>query len=50
MELPYLESIAVPPGAVGELSFVPVREAVYEPKCTAPFHAAFGMTGEIRIN
>jgi uncharacterized cupredoxin-like copper-binding protein len=49
VELPYLESIALPPGAVRELSFVPVREGVYELKCTAPFHAVFGMTGEIRI-
>lgn len=50
VDLPYPESIAVPPGAVRELLFLPVREGAYELRCTAPFHSAFGMTGEIRIN
>jgi uncharacterized cupredoxin-like copper-binding protein len=49
VESPYLEEIAVPPGTVRELSFVAVGVGVYEFRCMAPFHAGFGMTGEIRV-
>ncbi len=46
---PYLKSIALAPGEVKDLEFVPVRTGVYELECTAPLHAAFGMHGTILI-
>lgn len=46
---PLLEEIAVPSGAVRELTFVPVRVGVYELDCTVLGHAFFGMTGTIEI-
>ncbi len=46
---PYLKSIALAPGEVKDLEFVPVGTGVYELECTAPLHAAFGMHGTILI-
>ncbi len=45
----YLRSIVLPPGAVKELTFVAVRPGTYRLECTAPFHAAFGMVGRLRV-
>lgn len=46
---PYLQSIAVPPGAEKELFFVPVKTAVYGVKCTVFLHESFGMEGKITV-
>ncbi len=46
---PYLQSIAVPPGAEKELFFVPVKTAVYDVKCTVILHESFGMEGKISV-
>ncbi len=46
---PYLKSIALAPGEVKDLHFVPVRPGTYALECMAPFHAGFGMRGEIQI-
>lgn len=46
---PYLQSIAVPPGAGKELFFVPVKTAVYGMKCTVFLHESFGMEGKITV-
>ncbi len=48
-EQPYLKSIALKPGEAKDLHFVPVRPGAYALECTAPFHAGFGMRGEITI-
>jgi uncharacterized cupredoxin-like copper-binding protein len=44
-----LVSIAVPPGEERELDFVAVTPGHFDLACTAPFHAALGMTGVITI-
>ena len=44
-----LESIAVPAGGTRELTFIPVAAGAYPLECTAPFHAMFGMDGEISV-
>ncbi len=46
---PYLQSIAIPPGAEKELFFVPVKTAVYGVKCTVFLHESFGMEGKFTI-
>ena len=46
---PYLQSIAVPPGAEKELFFVPVKTAVYGVTCTFILHESFGMKGKIAV-
>ena len=46
---PYLQSIAIPPGAKKELFFVPVKTAVYGVKCTVFLHESFGMEGKITV-
>ena len=47
--VPYLASIAVPPGAEKELFFVPVRAGTFGLTCTLFLHETFGMEGEITI-
>jgi uncharacterized cupredoxin-like copper-binding protein len=47
---PYLKTIGLKPGETRELAFVPLRKGRYEFLCTAPFHAAFGMTGAITVD
>ena len=47
--LPRLERIAVRSGEAKDLYFVAIRPGVYPFKCTEPLHAAFGMTGTVRI-
>ncbi len=49
IDMPYLRSIAVPPGATKELFFVPVKQGEYELECTAPLHGLFGMVGSIQV-
>ena len=44
-----LESIAMPAGSTRELTFIPVVAGSYALECTVPFHAMFGMEGEITI-
>ena len=46
---PTLKSIALAPGEVNDLAFVPVGTGAYELECTAPLHATFGMPGTILI-
>ena len=49
IDMPYLRSIAVAPGAVKELFFVPVKKGQYDLECTAPLHSLFGMVGGIQV-
>ena len=49
VEAPYLATIAVPPSAEKELTFVAVTSGTYHLECSLPFHATFGMEGEIAI-
>ena len=44
-----LRSIAMPAGSTRELTFIPVVAGAYALECTAPFHAMFGMDGEITV-
>ena len=46
----WLTSIVLPAGATREMTFVPVVPGTYALECTAPFHATFGMTGEITVS
>lgn len=47
---PYLREIALAPGESKDLLFVAVTKGTYGLSCTAPFHAAMGMTGKIVIS
>jgi uncharacterized cupredoxin-like copper-binding protein len=47
---PLLKAISLGGGESKELLFVPVNKGIYNLKCTAPFHEAFGMTGTITIS
>ena len=49
IENPYLEKIAVAPGATKELLFIAVNSGTYELACTAFLHETFGMTGRISV-
>lgn len=49
-EHPLLRSVALAPGETKELLIVPVRQGTYELLCTAPFHRALGMSGDIVIS
>ncbi len=49
VEAPYLAAIAVAPGAEKALTFVAVTPGTYHLECSLPFHATFGMEGEIAI-
>lgn len=49
VDVPYLAAIAVAPGAEKELAFVAVTPGIYHLECSLPFHATFGMEGEIAI-
>ena len=49
VDAPHLAAIAVPPGAEKELAFVAVTPGTYHLECSLPFHATFGMEGEIAI-
>ena len=46
---PFIQTIAVPAGAVRALTFVAVTPGSYRLECTVPGHAPFGMVGEITI-
>jgi uncharacterized cupredoxin-like copper-binding protein len=47
--LPRLVSIGIDPGEAKDLYFVAVRPGSYPFACDEPLHAAFGMTGTVRI-
>ena len=46
---PYLEKIALAPGATKELLFVAAKPSTYDLACTVFLHDMFGMTGSIGI-
>ncbi len=46
---PYIESIELAPGAVKELTFVPIRSGSFDLRCTVFLHERFGMHGRITI-
>ena len=46
---PLLKAIVVASGETRELQFVAVRKGVYPLECSLPFHAGFGMKGNITI-
>ncbi len=47
--VPFVKTIAVPPHAVKELTFIAVKPGAYRLECTVPGHSLFGMTGEITV-
>jgi uncharacterized cupredoxin-like copper-binding protein len=46
---PHLEAIAIEPGSMKVLEFVPVKPGKYGLECTVPLHATFGMLGTVEV-